>query len=192
MWRFHLGNEIPMGCLFIRRKWIFIYIYMILNLEDEVYSIWVLWTSSLQQYKGNFFLKVDVRDTIFWIWWVHDLAKQAEVMRLGMMSSSPSPDEAIRVAHINHVYANFLPTVIALVSEGVGKSRTHGRGERPVIKGLTTGWTGTHLLCSLLHRHSYACLCNNCSAPSCTQPNLNLARFVNFLLLLLLMEHFIS
>ena len=33
---------------------IYIYIY-ILDLEDNLHSIWVIWISSLQEYKGNFF-----------------------------------------------------------------------------------------------------------------------------------------
>ena len=33
------------------------HIYWILNLEDEVHSIWVIWTSGLQECKGNGFSK---------------------------------------------------------------------------------------------------------------------------------------
>ena len=29
------------------------HIYWILDLEDEVHSIWVIWTSNLQEFKGN-------------------------------------------------------------------------------------------------------------------------------------------
>ena len=31
-------------------------IYWILDLEDEVHSVWVIWTSDLQESKGNLFL----------------------------------------------------------------------------------------------------------------------------------------
>ena len=49
-------------------------------------------------------------------------------MQFGM-SSSPSSNWENRVAHINYFHANFLPTVIGLISEGVGKSRTDRSGE---------------------------------------------------------------
>jgi hypothetical protein len=31
--------------------------YWILDLEDEVHSIWVIWTSNLQEFKGNFYFR---------------------------------------------------------------------------------------------------------------------------------------
>ena len=41
-------------------------IYWILDLEDEVHSIWVIWTSGLQEHKGNFFSRSRVEQaTIF-------------------------------------------------------------------------------------------------------------------------------
>ena len=33
-------------------------IYWILDIEDEVYSIWVIWTINFQECKGNFVIKV--------------------------------------------------------------------------------------------------------------------------------------
>ena len=33
------------------------HIYWILDLEDEVHSIWVIWTSGLQECKGNFIFR---------------------------------------------------------------------------------------------------------------------------------------
>ena len=36
----------------------YIYIYWILNLEDEVHSIRVIWRSGLQECKGNFIFEV--------------------------------------------------------------------------------------------------------------------------------------
>ena len=31
------------------------HIYWIMDLEDEVHSVWVMWTSNLQESQGNFF-----------------------------------------------------------------------------------------------------------------------------------------
>ena len=42
------------------------HIYWILDLEDEVHSIWVIWTSGLQECKGNFIFQSRAeRATIF-------------------------------------------------------------------------------------------------------------------------------
>ena len=47
---FHFENEVPINCLFT--YWT--YIYWILDLEDEVHLICVIWRSGLQECKGNF------------------------------------------------------------------------------------------------------------------------------------------
>ena len=39
------------------------HIYWILNLEDEVHSIWVIWTSGIQECKGNFIFRSRTEQT---------------------------------------------------------------------------------------------------------------------------------
>ena len=58
---FILKNEVLINRLFTQWKWIYIYIYIcwILDLEDKVHSIWLIWTNGLQECKGEF---------IFWSW----------------------------------------------------------------------------------------------------------------------------
>ena len=56
--------------------------YGILDLEDEVHSIWVIWTSNLQECKGNF---------IFW--------SQAE--RAGSMDFHPGSEGGVPRAGLN-------------------------------------------------------------------------------------------
>ena len=55
-WRFNFEREILINCLFT--QWKQIYIYWILDLEDEVQSIWNLQISGLQECKGNDILEV--------------------------------------------------------------------------------------------------------------------------------------
>ena len=52
------------------------HIYGILDLEDEVHSIWVIWTSNLQECKGNF---------IFW----------SQVERAGSMDFHPGSEGGV-------------------------------------------------------------------------------------------------
>ena len=46
-------KEIPINCLFIQWKWAYIYIYMGLDLENEVHSMWIIWTSDFWECKGQ-------------------------------------------------------------------------------------------------------------------------------------------
>jgi hypothetical protein len=41
------------------------HIHWILNLEGEVHSIWELWSSNLQECKGNIFLKLGGAGNMF-------------------------------------------------------------------------------------------------------------------------------
>ena len=42
------------------------HIYWILDLEDEVHSIWATWTSGLEEWKGIFFPKSGIAGSSFW------------------------------------------------------------------------------------------------------------------------------
>jgi len=42
------------------------HIYWILDLEDEVHSIWAIWTSGLDEWKGIFFSKSGIVGSSFW------------------------------------------------------------------------------------------------------------------------------
>ena len=64
-WRFRVGNEIPVNCLFTKWKWI--YIYWVLNFEDEVHLTWALWTRGFKNAKATF-LKSGGTDNVFRLW----------------------------------------------------------------------------------------------------------------------------
>ena len=61
---FHVENEIPIKCLFTQWEWPY---KLEFGPKDEVHSIiWVIWTSGLQECKGNFnFWRWAERATIF-------------------------------------------------------------------------------------------------------------------------------
>jgi hypothetical protein len=54
-WRFHFEMQSQsLGCLQSGKE----KIYRILDLDNEVHSIWVIWTSGLPKWRGNCFFKV--------------------------------------------------------------------------------------------------------------------------------------
>jgi hypothetical protein len=65
-WRFPFENELPINCFFT--QWKNEHTYWILNLENEMHSIRIIWTNGFQECKGKFyFSKTDGTYNNFWL-----------------------------------------------------------------------------------------------------------------------------
>ena len=152
-WQFHFENEIPVNFLFTQWNWT--HMYWILDLENEVHAIWVIWISNLQECKGNFIFwsRVEHAAIFGWDMKIVDLFGRLGLPK-GARARAPTPIHF--PLKVRRGRSSVWQTLVGLFIASTISINYYN--PLPPLKQMTITWkwrVSSLMLASSKHRHSY-------------------------------------